>query len=50
MAAYVIAAITAVSDPERFAAYRRGVGASVAAYGGKYVTGRGTPERLEGEW
>jgi uncharacterized protein (DUF1330 family) len=50
MATYLIAAITAVTDPERFAVYRRGVGATIAAYGGTYVTGRGTPERLEGEW
>ncbi|MCA1723771.1 MAG: DUF1330 domain-containing protein [Thermomicrobia bacterium] len=50
MVAYLIAAITEVTDPERFAEYRRGIGANVAAFGGKYVTGRARPEVLEGDW
>jgi len=50
MAAYLIVAIKEISDPERFAEYRRRVGATLDAYGGKYVTGRGPVEALEGDW
>ncbi|HVC83560.1 MAG TPA: DUF1330 domain-containing protein [Chloroflexota bacterium] len=50
MAAYLIVAIKEISDSERFAEYRRRVGATLEAYGGKYVTGRGTVETLEGNW
>jgi len=50
MATYLIAAITDVTDPERFAEYLRGIGASGAADGGTYVTGRARPEVLEGDW
>ena len=50
MAAYLIVAIKEISDAERFAEYRRRVGATLEAYGGRYVTGRGPVEALEGEW
>ena len=50
MAAYLIATIHAITDPERFSEYRRHVGASIAEYDGKYVTGHHPVERLEGDW
>ncbi len=48
MAAYLIVAIKEISDPERFTEYRRRVGATLDALGGRYVTGRGPVEVLEG--
>ena len=50
MAAYLIVAIKEIADQERFADYRRRVGATLDAYGGKYVTGCGPVEALEGDW
>ncbi len=50
MAAYLIATIHEITDTERFAEYRRHVGATITEYGGKYVTGHHPVERLEGDW
>jgi uncharacterized protein (DUF1330 family) len=49
MAAYVIVDIE-VTDPAGFEAYRRDVPASIAAFGGRYLTRGGTVRTLECDW
>ena len=49
MAGYVIADVE-VLDPAGYEEYRRGVPASIAAYGGRYLVRGGATEVAEGEW
>lgn len=49
MTAYVIVEMT-VTDPVRIEDYRKQAGASVAAYGGKFIVRGGRIERLDGDW
>ena len=49
MPAYVVAEVE-VTDPAEFEAYRKGVPAAVAAYGGRYLARGGAVEPLEGGW
>ena len=49
MAAYLIADIE-VTDPEAYAEYRRTVGASIAAFGGRFLARGGATVSLEGNW
>ena len=49
MSAYVIAELD-ITDPEKFAEYRRLVPATVEQYGGKYLARGGGVEVLEGDW
>ena len=49
MPAYLIADID-VTDPEGYAEYRRTVGASIAAFGGRFLARGGTTVSLEGNW
>jgi uncharacterized protein (DUF1330 family) len=49
MAAYLLVNIE-ITDPAGFEAYRKAVGATIAAYGGRYLTRGGPTEVLEGEW
>ena len=49
MSAYVIADID-VEDPEAYEEYRRGVPASVAQFGGRFLVRGGNPQPLEGGW
>jgi uncharacterized protein (DUF1330 family) len=49
MAAYLIADID-VTDPDGYAEYRRIVGDSIAAFGGRFLARGGKTEALEGNW
>ncbi len=49
MAAYVIADVE-VRDPEAYARYRRVVGPTIEAYGGRFLARGGAAETLEGDW
>ena len=49
MSAYVIAEVE-ITDPQLFAEYGRGVPASIAAYGGRYLVRGGNVETKEGSW
>jgi uncharacterized protein (DUF1330 family) len=49
MAAYVIADIEVV-DESGYDAYRLGVPATIAAYGGRYLARGGATQMLEGVW
>jgi len=50
MPAYLISNIE-VTDPAAYEEYKKGVGATVAAYGGRsLVRPGGTMEVLEGDW
>lgn len=49
MSAYVIVEVN-VTDPQRFQEYAKGVPATIAAYGGKYLVRGGTMESKEGGW
>ena len=49
MAAYLIANIE-VLDPVMYDEYRKGVSATIAAHGGRYLTRGGAVEVLEGEF
>ena len=49
MAAYVIVEVN-VTDPQLFAKYAKGVPASIAAYGGKYLVRGGAVDAKEGGW
>ena len=49
MKAYVIADIE-VTDSVGYDEYRKGVPATIAAYGGNYLARGGTIEKLEGPW
>ncbi len=47
MPAYVVANIE-VTDPVSYDDYRKGVGATIAQHGGRFLARGGTVERLEG--
>ena len=49
MAAYLVADIE-VTDAEGYQEYRRTVGASIAAFGGRFLARGGAVEVLEGDW
>jgi len=49
MTAYLVADIE-VTDPDAYAEYRRTVGASIAAFGGRFLARGGRTETLEGTW
>jgi len=49
MPAYVIADVE-VTDPALYEEYRKGVPATIAAHGGRYVARGGAVEVLEGDW
>lgn len=49
MAAYVIVEVN-VTDPQLFAEYAKGVPATIAAYGGKYLVRGGATQTKEGAW
>ena len=49
MAGYVIADVE-VTDPAAFAEYQQLVGATIAAYGGRYLARGGATETVEGHW
>ena len=49
MAAYVIADVD-VEQPEAYEEYRRQVGPTLEAYGGKFLVRGGRAEPLEGTW
>jgi uncharacterized protein (DUF1330 family) len=49
MPAYVIADVT-VTDPTTMDEYRKQVPATIAKYGGRYLTRGGANESREGEW
>jgi len=49
MPAYVIADVE-VTDPATYEEYRKGVPATIAAHGGRYVARGGAVEVLEGDW
>ena len=49
MAAYLVADIE-VTDAESYQEYRRTVGASIAAFGGRFLARGGAVEVLEGDW
>ena len=49
MAAYVIVEVN-VTDPPLFGEYAKGVPATIAAYGGRYIVRGGAVEPKEGGW
>jgi len=49
MAAYVIAEVE-ITDPQRYQDYARGVAATIAQYGGRYLVRGGAVEPREGGW
>ena len=49
MPAYLVADID-VTDPETYAEYRRTVGDSIAAFGGRFLARGGETVTLEGHW
>ena len=49
MAAYVIVEVN-VTDSQLFAEYAKGVPATIAAYGGKYLVRGGSVDAKEGGW
>jgi uncharacterized protein (DUF1330 family) len=49
MPAYLVAELE-VTDPAGFEAYRKGVPATIAAHGGRYLARGGALESLEGGW
>lgn len=49
MKGYVIADVD-VQDPDAYADYRKGVLATVEAYGGRFLVRGGEVEALEGDW
>jgi uncharacterized protein (DUF1330 family) len=50
MPAYVIADVTAVTDPATMNEYRQQVPATVAKYGGRFLVRGGAHQVVEGEW
>jgi uncharacterized protein (DUF1330 family) len=50
VAAYVIADITTITDPDVYAQYRAQVLATVTQYGGRFLVRGGAHEVLEGDW
>jgi len=49
MAAYLIANVE-VTDPAGYEEYKKQAPATIAAYGGRYLTRGGAREVLEGDW
>lgn len=49
MAAYLVADVE-VTDPAGFEEYRKGLPATLAAYGGRFLTKPGSIEVVEGQW
>lgn len=49
MAAYLVADVEVI-DPAAFDEYRKGLPATIAAYGGRFLTKPGAIEVVEGEW
>ena len=49
MAAYAVVDVR-VTDPDRYAEYRKKAPQTIAQYGGRYLARGGTLEVLEGEW
>lgn len=49
MVGYVIADVE-VTDPAGFAEYQQLVGATIAAYGGRYLVRGGDTNTVEGDW
>jgi uncharacterized protein (DUF1330 family) len=49
MTAYLVADID-VNDLEGYEGYKKGVPATIAAHGGRYLTRAGSTEVLEGDW
>ena len=49
MAAYVIVEVN-VTDPQLYGEYAKGVPATIAAYGGKYLVRGGSVDPKEGGW
>jgi len=47
--AYLVADIE-ITDPAGYAEYRKTVGASIAAFGGRFLTRGGAAEVVEGNW
>jgi uncharacterized protein (DUF1330 family) len=49
MPAYLVGDIE-ITDPAGYEDYRKGVPATIAAYGGRYLSRGGAVEVLEGQW
>lgn len=49
MPAYLVANVE-ITDPAGYEEYKKGVPATIAAYGGRYLTRAGATEVLEGDW
>ena len=49
MAAYIFANVE-ITDPAGYEEYRKQVPATIASYGGRYLTRAGATEVLEGNW
>ena len=49
MAGYVIAQIK-VNDADGYGEYKKGVGATIEAYGGEFLVRGGEAEIIEGDW
>ena len=49
MSAYVLVEVN-VTDPQLFAEYAKGVPATIAAHGGKYLIRGGAVDSKEGDW
>jgi uncharacterized protein (DUF1330 family) len=49
MTAYLLADIE-VTDPQAYESYKKGVVASIDAFGGRYIARGGNTEVLEGTW
>lgn len=49
MPAYLIANVE-ITDPAGYGEYKKGVPATIAAHGGRYLTRAGATEVLEGAW
>jgi uncharacterized protein (DUF1330 family) len=50
MAAYVIFNLTEITDPDRWDAYRSGVGAAMAKFGARVISADPEFKVLEGDW
>lgn len=50
MPAYGFFDVLEVTDPEKLGRYRQAVGATVARYGGRYLSVGGRTDAIEGRW
>ena len=50
MAAYFVVDIQEITDPQLYAEYREGVGATLEQYEGKFLVRGGAYETIEGDW